>query len=312
MGEIIKAHHHSLLIMGCHFVLSAIHENKNIAWNALRVGESEIRRIEKLISSWSDQSETSKINRNAGVKPVKVSMELFDLIERCLKVSELTKGAFDISGTLSRYYWHFNKQEQSWLHESKIRELRSLCNYKLIKLDREEQTVYLERKRMKIGFGAIGKGYAAEQAKLIMQKLGIDRGLVNASGDLICWGRALGQSFWKINIPDPEDRQKSLFAFNIEDGSVVTSGNFENYFLKDNRKFSHIIDPRTGLPVVSLKNVSVVCPNAELGDALATAISVLGVSDGLALVNKLNGVECMIIDAENKQHFSTHLNSLVA
>ena len=312
MENKLKAHHHSLLIMGCHFVLSAIHNEKQVAWDALRAGEAEIKRIEKLISSWSDESETSRININAGLKPVKVSKELFKLIERCLKVSELSNGAFDISGTLSRYYWNFNKQEQSWLQDSKIRELRSLCDYKLIHLDKPESTVFLERKGMKIGFGAIGKGYAAEQAKSIMQKYSIERGLVNASGDLICWGEALDQSFWKINIPNPENRNESLFAFNIQQGSVVTSGNFENYFLKDNKRYSHIIDPRTGLPVVALKNVSVVCPDAELGDALATAVSVLGVTDGLALINKLNGIECMIIDKDNKKHFSKHINSLVA
>ena len=311
-GITTKAHHHNLLIMGCHFVLTAIHNDPQIAWDALRAGEDEIKRIERLISSWSEESETSLVNNNAGLRPVKVSAELFNLVERCIRVSDLTQGAFDITGTLARYYWNFNRQEQSWLEESKILELKGLCDYKLIHMDKDNHTIFLEKKGMKIGFGAIGKGYAAQCAKLAMQTKGIERGLVNASGDLICWGDALNTSHWKINIPNPEKRQESLLAFNLLEGSVVTSGNFENYFLRNNIRYSHIIDPRTGVPVVALKNVSIVCPNAELGDALATAVSVLGLKDGLGLVDTLNGVECMIIDKDNNLHFSNHIKKLIA
>lgn len=302
------AHHHHLLLMGCGFVLTAVHEDKQLAWDALRAGEAEIRRIEALISSWKAGTQTSKINDASGIHAVEADPELFELIQRSLKVSELTCGAFDISGTLSRYYWKFDKMSHRLLEKEKIYELASLIDYRSIELNKEESTVYLKKAGMKIGFGGIGKGYAAEQAKKVMESLGIHNGLVNASGDLLAWGRPPNKECWDITIPDPRDRSLSLLSLSLEYGSVVTSGSYENYTMIDGVRYSHIINPRTGYPVTHTKNVTVVCPNAEFGDALATALSVLPIDEGIGLVNRLEGVECVIIDAKDKTHFSKQLN----
>lgn len=304
-----KAHHHHVKLMGCSFVLTAVSANPQKAWDSLRAGVAEIERIEALISSWQPNSETSKINDNAGIEAVKVSSELFGLIERSLQVSKMTAGAFDISGTLSRYYWEFDGLENQLLPEEKIHELRDLINYKWIELDQNESSVFLKKKGMKIGFGGIGKGYAAHRAHLIMKSMGIENGLINASGDLMAWGNPPNRNGWEIKIPDPENRTNTLVQFTIPNGSVVSSGNFENYTLIDGVRYSHIIDPRTGMPIIKTKSVSVICPNPELGDALATAISVLGAEMGINLINRLNGIECMVIDSNNKIHYSTHLNS---
>jgi len=267
------AHHHPILLMGCGFVLTAVHENKQIAWDALLAAETEIRRIETLISSWKPNSQTSKINDASGIGAVSVDKELFDLIARSVKVSELTCGAFDISGTLARYYWKFDKKDHSLLPDQKIRELISLVNYRNIKLDAEKHSVFLTKKNMKIGFGGIGKGYAAECAKNIMQAFGIESGLVNASGDLLAWGNPPSRDDWEISVPDPRDRSMNLLSLYLEYGSVV-----------------------------------IVCPNAEFGDALATALSVLPIDEGINLVDRLEGVECIIIDAFDVAHFSNQLN----
>lgn len=304
----IKAHHHNLGLMGCKFVLTAIHENPQIAWDALRAGVKEIERIEKLISSWRANSETAKINRMAGICPVTVEEELFLLIKRCQNVSRITKGAFDISGTLSRYYWTFNNQESEMLPTAKIEELTELMNYHNIILNEEEQSVFLRKKRMKIGFGAIGKGYAALRAKLVMEKMGIKNGLVNASGDLMCWGKPMEKELWEIKIPDPENQAFVLATLKIPNGSVVTSGGYEKYALIKGKLYSHIIDPRTGYPVEGVKSVSIVCPNPELGDALATTVSVLGAEKGLALINRMKGIECLLVDHENQIRYSDNLN----
>ena len=184
-----KAHHHQIKLMGCRFVLSAIHADPQKAWDAIWLGVKEILRIESIISSWKEDSETAKINAAAGLRPVKVSTELFALIARSLKISEITAGAFDISGTLSRYYWNFNGKENEMLATEKIHELRDLINYKLIELDTNNKTVFLKKKGMKIGFGGIGKGYAAFKAHEVMKDFGIQNGLINAAGDLMCWGK---------------------------------------------------------------------------------------------------------------------------
>ncbi len=301
------AHHHPLLLMGCGFVLTAVDEDKQKAWDALLAAESEIRRIEKLISSWSADSQTTMINEASGHHSVTVDKELYQLIERSLKVSDLTCGAFDISGTIARYFWKFDKQEHVLLPENKIRELVSLVNYKNIILDPNDSSIFLSKKDMKIGFGGIGKGYAAEKAKNIMQAFGIKSGLVNASGDLLAWGSPPERDDWEISIPDPRDRSMNLLSLYLDHGSVVTSGSYENYTVIDGVRYSHIINPRTGYPVTHTKNVTVVCPNAEFGDALATALSVLPIDEGINLVDRLDGVECIIIDAFDKAHFSNQL-----
>lgn len=303
----MKAHHHATKIMGCGFVITAVHVDPQIAWDAIRAAEKEMRRVEELISSWKTTSETHHVNEAAGKESVQVSEELFGLIARSKQISELTCGAFDISGTLSRYYWNFNRQENSWLEEAVINELRSLISYDAIKLRDDARGVFLQKKGMKIGFGGIGKGYAAERAKLIMQKMNIEDGLVNASGDLLCWGKPPKSEDWGINIPDPRDRSINLLKIGIEKGSIVTSGSFENFTLVKGKRYSHIINPRTGEPVSHTKNVTVICPNAEFGDAMATALSVLPIEEGIGLINQLNGIECIIIDANDQTHFSHQL-----
>lgn len=307
----LKAHHYPVKLMGCAFVLTAADENPQLAWDAIRAGVSEIERIEELISSWKETSETSLLNRQSGMAPVKVSQELFELIERSIRISDLTNGAFDITGTLARYYWNFNKEENTMLSAEKLKELKELVNFRLIDLDHENKTVLLRRKGMKIGFGGIGKGYAAFKAHEVMRDMGIQHGLINASGDLMAWGKPPKRENWSIQIPDPINRNENLLELKIPYGSVVTSGNYENYTLIDGKKLSHIIDPRTGLPVERIKNVSVTCPNPEFADAMATAISVMGSQAGIKLVDQLNGIECIVIDQDDKIYYSKHLNEQI-
>ena len=307
-----KAHHFPVKLMGCGFVVSAISTDKQLAWDAIRAGVAEMERIELLISSWRTDTVTHEINENAGIRPVKAPRELIGLIQRSLRVSQLTDGAFDISGTLSRYYWNFDKQEHAPLPEEQIQELKRLMDYRAIQVDASSGTVFLEKKGMKIGFGGIGKGYASYRAMEVMKGMGIRSGLVNASGDLMAWGTPPDRDLWEVYVPDPEDRTQPLLYLNIPQGSVVTSGSHENYSIVNGKRLSHIIDPRTGRPVENLKVVSVLCPNPELADALATGISVLGVEQGLSLVNQLKGVECLLIDNNNQQHFSHHLKQFQA
>lgn len=302
----MKAHHFPVKLMGCGFVVTAVDQDPQLAWDAIRAGVAEMDRIEKLISSWRTDTATHAINENAGIQPVATPPELLALIQRSIRVSHLTDGAFDICGTLSRYYWNFDKQEHPALPQEKIEELRDLMDYRLIEVDVKAGTVFLRKKGMKIGFGGIGKGYAAYRAKVVMERMGIQSGLINASGDLVAWGSPPGEEAWQVYIPDPEDRTVPLLYFELPYGSVVTSGSHENYTLVNGKRLSHIIDPRTGQPVEALKCVSVFSPNPELADALATAVSVMGVDAGLALVNQLKGVECLIIDTDNHRYFSEH------
>ena len=305
----LKAHHHSCKLMGCHFVLSAVDSDPENAWNAIRAAQTEIERIECLISSWYDSSETSIINKQAGLAPVKVSKELFYLIDRAVKISALTSGAFDISGTLSRFYWHSDGSNQEFLEEREIEKLKSLIDYRNIQLNEGRKEVFLKKKGMRIGFGAIGKGYAAMKAKDVMTSYNVYGGLINASGDIMCWGHSLGEEGWTIKIPDPSNYDMSLIKLTIPEGAVVTSGSHYNFVLVEGEKYSHIIDPRSGVPIRGSKSVSVLSPNSEFADAMATALSVMELTEGLNLINKLNGIECVIVDSGRQIHYSNGLNS---
>ena len=299
-GQTLITEKKVLKLMGSRFELTAVAENQSLAWEAINTGVKEIERIEDLISSWDPQSQTSEINRQAGIHGVKVDKELFDLIYRAKKVSALTEGAFDISFASMDRVWKFDGTVQELPVAEKVEKARQYINWNNIELNTVDQSVLLKEKGMKIGFGAIGKGYAANRAKALMQKMkGIHGGLVNAGGDLICWGESNQPSDWSIKITDPKDKTNMLAWLEVKDLAVITSGDYERFFMHNGKRYAHIIDPRTGYPTNGIKSVTIVCPDAELGDALATSVFVLGKENGLSLINQLNGVECLIVTDED-------------
>lgn len=290
-----------LKLMGSRFEVTAVAHDKQLAWDAINAGISEMERIEKLISSWDKNSQTSEINRQAGIQSVKVDKELYDLIFRAKKVSQLTQGAFDISFASMDRIWKFDGSMTAMPDAATIAQARAKINWENIEMNADEYTVFLKEKGMKIGFGAIGKGYAANRAKAIMKTMtGIHGGLVNASGDLISWGKSADGKGWLINIINPKDKEVALGYLQINDLSVVTSGDYERFVLFDNNRYAHIIDPRTGYPTTGIKSVTLVCPDAELADALATSVFVLGKENGLILINQLKGVECLIVTDDDE------------
>ena len=197
------------------------------------------------------------------------------------------------------------------LSENMLPELRELMDYRMIALDEERSTVFLKKRGMKIGFGGIGKGYAAYKAYEVMSEHGIDSGLINAAGDLMCWGSPPKQDEWTIQLPNPSDKHHAIMSIDIPFGSVVTSGNYEKFVEIDGKRLSHIVDPRTGLPTSEIISASVVCPNPELGDALATALSVMGHEEGIALIDRLEGIECVLIDRDHECHASASLSPFI-
>jgi thiamine biosynthesis lipoprotein len=183
-----------------------------------------------------------------------------------------------------------------------------LINYKNIILDQTNKTVFLKGKGMRIGFGGIGKGYAAEMAKATMIKNGVTSGIVNASGDLAAWGHQPDGKPWTIGIVHPDLASQPFSYMNVTDGAVATSGNYEKFVIIGGKKYSHTIDPKTGLPVTGIKSVTIISPNAEICDALATPVTILGIRHGIELINQLKGVECIIIDDHNKLYKSKNIH----
>ncbi len=178
-----------LKLMGTRFEITAVAKDNKLADDGIEAGIEEVKRIEKLISSWDESSQTSEINRNAGIRPVKVDEELYSLVARSLRISDLTNGAFDISFASVGKLWKFDGSMQEPPTRETIAASVTKINYKNIILNPQETTVFLKEKGMKIGFGGIGKGYAAEQAKKVMLAMGIKHGVVSAAGDLTTWGK---------------------------------------------------------------------------------------------------------------------------
>ena len=296
------------LLMGNQFEISAVSDNEQNANRIINAGIDEIKRIEKLLTTFQDSSETNLINRNAGIEPVRVSEEIFNLIERSIKISSITQGAFDITyGSIDKSLWNFDTQMKSLPDKQTAREMVRLINYRNIVLDRENSTVFLKEKGMRSGFGGIGKGYAAEMAKCKMQQLGITNGIVNASGDLTTWGLQPNGNEWTVGIANPNISGEVFSFLKISGLAVATSGNYEKFIMIDGKKYSHTIDPRTGLPVTGIKSVTIITKNAEIADAMATPVTIMGVKAGLHMINQMKDVDVIIIDDHDKIHHSTNI-----
>ena len=288
------------LLMGSDFEITIVDKNESNANFLIDLAINEISRIEKLISSWDKNSQTSLINLNAGIKPVKVDKELFDLIARALKISDLSQGAFDISYASLDKVWYFDKEMLEMPSKEDIIKSVSKVGYHNIILNKEKQTVFLKIKGMKIGFGAIGKGYAADMAKSILVKNEVKSGIINASGDLTAWGKKPSGKDWMVAIVNPLNKSKIFSWLPIKNKAVVTSGNYERFIKFNDKSYSHIIDPRTGYPSQGILSVTIFTEKAELADALATSVFVLGQEIGMNLINQLKGIDCIIINKENK------------
>lgn len=293
--------------MGNRFEITVV--SNDALWANKRIDEAvaEISRIEQLLTTFNETSQTAAINAHAGLKPVAVDREVYDLIYRSLKISELTQGAFDITyGSIDKRLWNFDTHMTSLPDKATALKMVELINYHNVVLNEKEGTVFLKKKGMRIGFGGIGKGYAADKASQLLRQKGVESGVVNAAGDLITWGVQPDGNPWNIGIADP-DTKLPFSYLTVSNRAVATSGTYEKYATINGKKYSHTIDPKTGMPVTGIKSVTMICPSAELADAMATPIMVMGIKVGLDLVNQMKQIACIIIDDDNKLYTSRNI-----
>lgn len=286
--------------MGSRYDITVVATNKEQGDNYINLAVNEIKRIEKIISSWDKNSQTSLINKNAGIKPVKVDLELINLIERSLAISKLTEGAFDISYASMDKIWKFDGSMKEMPSKEKIKASVAKVGYQNIIIDKKNQTVFLKQKGMKIGFGAIGKGYSADMAKALLISKGVKAGIINASGDMNTWGKQPNGQDWEVAITNPLNKNVSFGVFPISNRAVVTSGNYEKFVIFNNVRYTHIINPKTGYPASGIISATVFAPKAELADALATSIFIMGSDVGIDLINQLPNIECIIVNEKGK------------
>lgn len=303
-------HKKVLKLMGNRFVIGVVAHNADWANQCIDEAVEEIQRIEALLTTYRESSQANLINQNAGIAPVKVDKEVFELIRRSVRISEITQGAFDITyGSVSKQFWNFDKTMTRLPDAAERSRLLKLINYRNIVLDAENSTVFLKEKGMRIGFGGIGKGYAAEQAKQLLKNKGITSGIVNAAGDLTVWGTQPNGKPWTIGIANPDAAHDFISSMNITDTSVATSGNYEKFVMIDGKRYSHTINPKTGLPVTGIKSVTIICSNAEIADAMATPVMIMGIKAGLDMINQVRGLACIIIDDNDVAHTSKNIHA---
>jgi len=308
LNTALTIHKRAMRLMGNRFEISVVSDDAIIADAHIDAAVAEISRIEKLFTTFSDDSQTNAINRNAGIAPVKVDREVFDLIARSLRISALTQGAFDITyGSIDKSLWNFDVNMKQLPDAETARQAVRLINYRNVELDTENCTVFLKEKGMRIGFGGIGKGYAAEMARHLLKERGVKSGVVNASGDLTAWGVQPNGKKWTVGIVNPDMKDQVFSYVDITDMAVATSGNYEKFVIIGGKKYSHTIDPRTGLPVTGIKSVTIITTNAEIADAMATPVTIMGIHAGLDMINQMKNIEAVIIDDNNRLYTSKNI-----
>lgn len=298
-------------LMGSRFDISIVATDSLQAEIYIDQVIAEITRIEHLISDWIPESQLSKINRQAGIRPVKVDRELLELIQRAIQFSKITDGAFDISFAAMDKIWKFDGSMEKLPDSTTIRKAIANIGYQGILVNLDSSTVFLTRPGMKIGFGATGKGYAADRGRALMKSLQVQAGIVNASGDLAVWGAQPDGTAWRIGVTDPFHPSKPAAVLSLRNGAVTTSGDYEKYVEIDGKRYSHIINPKTGMPSYGLTSVTVIGPDAEICNAFSTAIMVLGKEKGMQLVKSHPSYACFIISSNGRKSKSGNFRKVL-
>lgn len=277
---------------------------------AISAAFGEMARLERLTSK-EGEGELAQLNREARAGPVKASDELFSLLEKALQYQGLTRGKFDIALGKLVDLWGFSEEGSE---VPSAEQIERLLGERGISLDRANKTVKLDR-NSKLDLGGIAKGYAVDRAIQVLKDRGVEAALVDAGGDIRIYGSRPERFFshrpFKIAIQHPRKESQILGTVQLSgDQAIATSGDYQRYFVRDGIRYHHILDPATGRPARGCISATIIAPTALVADALATGVFVLGPTEGLELIEKLPGVEGIIVGSAGEIHKSSGLNNL--
>lgn len=293
--------------MGSRFDITLVAPDSLSAEHNIDTVIAEVTRIENLISDWKADSQISRVNKNAGIAPVRVDPEVFALTERALHFSKITSGAFDISFAAMDRIWKFDGSMTAMPDPGAIKKSVEKVGYRYIELDRMHSTIFLRRKGMKIGFGALGEGYAADRCRAMMLAKGIRAGIVNGSGDMSTWGRQPDGRAWAVGITNPLHNDTLFAVVPLRQSAVVTSGSYEKFVVFNGKRYAHIINPSTGYPATGVSSVTVFGPSAETANGFSTSLMVLGKVAGLKLIKNYPQYSYILITDEGRIFSSRNL-----
>jgi len=298
------------VMMDTFCTITVVSASEEKAKEAIEAGFGEIKRMETLFNNFSPDSEISIVGKSAGVKPAGVSKETLDLIEKTIDISEMTDGAFDPTVAPVLKLWRFSGRPANPAIPAgdAIEDARELVDYRKIKTDGAASEIFLERKGMELDLGGIAKGYAADKAVEAIKAEGIRAALVAIAGDIRGYGLSATGKPWKVGIQDPRpvnpDSEKpweDIFAsVYLKDSAISTAGDYQRFFMKNGKRYHHIIDPKTGYPSESgLISVSVIAPEGYISDGIDTAVLVLGAEKGMKLLESMN-IDGILVDSQKR------------
>ncbi len=306
----VRIVHRSVASMGTLFELTlAVGEESADVDQAARAAFDEIKRVEQLMTTWQADSPLSRVNAAAGSASVRVPAELLDLVESAVGISTLTKGKFDISFAAMGGLWNFKADRPRLPDRREIKRRLALIDYRAIRIDRAKSTLRLAKPGMRIALGAIAKGFGVDRAAAILRERGFKNFIVYGGGDLFISGKK-GERPWSVGIQDPRSGSRYFVRLELpEGGAVVTSGDYEKFFILDGKRYHHIIDPATGFPAEGAVSVTVLAETAARADALATGLFVLGPEEGMRLIEADPKLEGIIVDKALAVKVSSGLKS---
>lgn len=290
--------------MGTNIEVEVWAESETKAQKALNAVMAEMDRINLLMSPYVESSELSVLNREAYAKEVNVSKELYDLLQLSVEMGNMSNGAFDI--TFASVGFLYNYQDQVRPDEEQVESLLDAIDYRRIALNPDSNGVRFGHKNLRIDLGGIAKGHAVDNSIAILKAHGIQFGLVTAGGDTRLLGDRNGRP-WMVGIRDPRNQDRQAVVLPLEDIALSTSGDYERYFEQDGKRYHHILSPQSGKSAAEVQSVSILGPLSVYNDALSTAVFVLGVKQGINLINRVPDYEAVIMDNQRKMHYSQGL-----
>lgn len=295
-------------LMGTAVSMAVVSQDARRAYAALDAAFDEMARLEAMMSVFRKDSELNRLNEEASRHPVTVSEELFQVIELSLQISQITHGAFDITVGPLMNLWPFYKKEKTLPSSEALQEVLSRVGYRHLVVSSKDRSVFFAISGMALDLGGIAKGFAIDRAVRVLKGYGMAAALVNAGGDIFAYGSKPNGQPWRVGLQHPRDSKELLAVLSMSDMAMVTSGDYERYFLKDGKRYSHIIDPRSGFTARETASVTVMAESAAYADGLATGILVLGAEAGMALVESLPGVHALIITEGSEKALELHVS----
>ncbi len=264
--------------MGTTFTVALYGEDRERLEAAADAAFAEVRRLERMLSNYRPGSELSRLNREAGERPVRVSDELFDLLAACVEYSRASEGTFDITVGPLMKVWGFYRGTGRLPSPEEVKAALAKVGYRRLLLDREQRTVRFTEPGVELDPGGIGKGYAVDRMVAILKEHGVHTALVSASGSSIYGlGAPPGDpEGWEVRIRHPRDETQTIETLRLKNCSISTSGSYEKFFVAAGKTYSHIMDPRTGYPAEGVVSVSVVAPRTLDSEAWTKPFFILG------------------------------------